>query len=200
MTTQHTQEAGWGGEFACLVVAGLFGLVMTVMLMWIAEFGISGALFTSAIASALLAWVLSWGLCSELPAPTTIAAASPAAPEPAPEPAPAPAAAPMSAPEPVETAPAEAVVEQTKPTTLDAPRDGGADDLKKIKGVGEKLETLLHSLGFYHFDQVASWTAAEVAWVDENLEGFKGRVTRDDWVAQAKILASGGETEFSSRS
>ena len=43
------------------------------------------------------------------------------------------------------------------------------------------------------------WTADEIAWVDDNLEGFKGRVTRDDWVAQARILAAGGTTEFASR-
>ncbi len=76
-----------------------------------------------------------------------------------------------------------------KPTVLKAARAGGPDDLKKIKGVGPKLEALLHSLGFYHFDQVAAWTAVEVAWVDENLEGFKGRVSRENWVAQAKVLA-----------
>ncbi|WP_425098439.1 NADH-quinone oxidoreductase subunit E [Tropicibacter sp. S64] len=87
----------------------------------------------------------------------------------------------------------------SKPATLDAPREGGADDLKKIKGIGPKLEQLCHELGFWHFDQIAAWTEAEVAWVDANLEGFKGRVTRDEWVAQAKTLASGGETEFSER-
>ena len=78
-------------------------------------------------------------------------------------------------------------------------RDGKSDDLKLIKGVGPKLENLLNSMGFFHFDQVASWGSEEVAWVDENLEGFKGRVSRDEWVAQAKILAEGGETEFSAR-
>ena len=87
----------------------------------------------------------------------------------------------------------------SKPETLSAAREGGPDNLKEIKGVGPKLEALLHSMGFYHFDQVASWGADEVAWVDQNLEGFKGRVTRDDWVAQAKILAAGGETEFSKK-
>lgn len=87
----------------------------------------------------------------------------------------------------------------SKPKTLDAARDSGADDLKLIKGVGPKLEQLLHKLGFYHFDQVAEWSAEEVTWVDENLEGFKGRVSRDEWVDQAKILAAGGETEFSAR-
>jgi NADH-quinone oxidoreductase subunit E len=85
------------------------------------------------------------------------------------------------------------------PARMAAPRDAGADDLKLIKGVGPKLEKLLHSMGFYHFDQIAAWTAAEVAWVDENLEGFKGRVSRDGWVDQAKLLASGQETEFSKR-
>jgi NADH-quinone oxidoreductase subunit E len=54
-------------------------------------------------------------------------------------------------------------------------------------------------MGFYHFDQIAAWTEAEVSWVSENLAGFKGRATRDNWVAQAKILAAGGETEFSAR-
>ena len=61
-----------------------------------------------------------------------------------------------------------------KPATLTEARGGTPDDLKLIKGVGKKLESLCHKLGFYHFDQVAGWTAAEVAWVDENLEGFKG--------------------------
>ncbi|MEM8657079.1 MAG: fused NADH-quinone oxidoreductase subunit E/endonuclease, partial [Pseudomonadota bacterium] len=77
----------------------------------------------------------------------------------------------------------------SKPKGLKAARDGGPDDLKRIKGVGPKLEKLLHSLGYFHFDQLAAWSASEIAWVDENLEGFKGRVTRDKWVAQAKELA-----------
>ncbi|MBV2360562.1 NADH-quinone oxidoreductase subunit E [Thalassococcus sp. CAU 1522] len=79
----------------------------------------------------------------------------------------------------------------TKPAGLEAARGGKPDDLKKIKGIGPKLEKLCNRLGFYHFDQIAAWTDAEVAWVDDNLEGFKGRVTRDEWVAQAKTLASG---------
>ena len=87
----------------------------------------------------------------------------------------------------------------TKPETLTAARDGQGDDLKRIKGIGPKLAALCNRLGFYHFDQIAAWTAEEVAWVDQNLEGFKGRVSRDNWVEQSKTLASGGETEFSAR-
>lgn len=87
----------------------------------------------------------------------------------------------------------------TRPEALSAPKGGKADDLKQIKGVGPKLEKLCNELGFFHFDQIANWTEAEVAWVDANLKGFKGRVSRDGWVEQAKILAAGGETEFSRR-
>ncbi|MEM1429972.1 MAG: hypothetical protein AAGG09_10980 [Pseudomonadota bacterium] len=104
------------------------------------------------------------------------------------------AAAPAAA---SETAPESTPAAGTKPAGLDAPRAGKADDLKQIKGVGPALERLCNSLGFYHFDQIAKWTADEVAWVDENLEGFKGRVTRDDWVAQAKALAEGSSAEAS---
>lgn len=137
--------------------------------------------------------------------PAMPAAAPASAPAAAPEPAPAPpveAAEPEPAPAPEPTpAPAAAPApagEARRPAAMAAP-EGEADDLKKIKGVGPKLEKLLNSMGFYHYHQVAAWTGEEVAWVDDNLEGFKGRVSRDEWVDQAKILAAGGETEFSRR-
>ncbi|WP_133489500.1 NADH-quinone oxidoreductase subunit E [Aliiroseovarius marinus] len=85
-----------------------------------------------------------------------------------------------------------------KPRTMKAPRKAGADDLKQLKGVGPKLEQTLNELGFWHFDQIAKWGADEIAWVDDNLK-FKGRIERDGWIEQAKILAEGGETEFSSK-
>jgi predicted flap endonuclease-1-like 5' DNA nuclease len=97
-------------------------------------------------------------------------------------------------------APAKApVAADGKPAVLMQARDGGADNLKLLKGVGPKLEETLNALGFYHFDQVAGWRKKEIEWVDDNLK-FKGRIERDGWVAQAKILAKGGETEFSKRS
>jgi len=87
---------------------------------------------------------------------------------------------------------------EKEPELLKAARGGKADDLKKLKGVGPKLEATLNELGFYHFDQVASWGPAEIAWVDSRLK-FKGRIERDGWIEQARILASGEETEFSKR-
>ncbi len=98
-----------------------------------------------------------------------------------------------------EVPPAPEPASGSRPSALDAAREGGADDLKMIKGVGPKLEKLLNKLGFYHFDQISEWTSEEVAWVDHNLEGFKGRVSRDDWVEQAKLLAAGQQTEFSKK-
>jgi predicted flap endonuclease-1-like 5' DNA nuclease len=93
----------------------------------------------------------------------------------------------------------EGANEGSKPETLSAPKGGAADNLKEIKGVGPKLESMLNDMGFYHFDQIAQWGPDEVAWVDSNIKGFKGRVSRDNWVEQARTLASGGETEFSKR-
>ena len=84
-----------------------------------------------------------------------------------------------------------------KPALYDAPRGGVPDDLKQIRGVGPKMEAMLNRMGIWHFAQVASWRSEEVAWVDASLDGFKGRVLRDGWVAQARILAAGGETAFS---
>jgi NADH-quinone oxidoreductase subunit E len=79
---------------------------------------------------------------------------------------------------------------------LNGPRAGVADDLQLIEGIGPKLEELCHSLGFYHYDQIANWSPAEIDWVDSNLTGFKGRVTRDKWVAQARLILSEGREEF----
>jgi NADH-quinone oxidoreductase subunit E len=81
-----------------------------------------------------------------------------------------------------------------KPRTLTAARDGSPDDLKLIKGIGPKMEEMLHGMGIFHHDQIAAWTDRELAWVDDNLEGFRGRASRDEWVAQAKNLAAGGDS------
>ena len=89
--------------------------------------------------------------------------------------------------------------EESKPELLDAPRDGKADDLKEISGVGLKLENVLNELGIYHFDQIASWSEKELNWIDTHLVAFKGRARREKWVEQAKVLAEGGMTEFSKR-
>ncbi len=125
-----------------------------------------------------------------VPAPVKVAPAPVTA-------APAPAAAPVTTAAPVAAMSAPSAAK--RPEALATARGGKADDLKIIKGIGPKLEILCHKLGFFHFDQVAAWSAEEVSWVDQNLEGFKGRVTRDRWVPQAKAIAKLGPAEFLKR-
>jgi len=87
--------------------------------------------------------------------------------------------------------PAEAAeVAVVKPANLlSEAREGGADDLKLISGVGPKLEKLLHENGVFHFDQIAAWSPEEIAYMDDQLS-FKGRIERDGWLDQAAKLAA----------
>ena len=66
----------------------------------------------------------------------------------------------------------------------------GGDDLKQLSGVGPALEKKLHAAGVTTFAQVAAWTEADVAAMDEKLS-FKGRIEREGWIAQAAELAKG---------
>jgi NADH-quinone oxidoreductase subunit E len=88
------------------------------------------------------------------------------------------------------TAPAK----KAGPERLTKPK-GKADDLKLISGVGPKLEQTLNKLGFWHYAQIGKWTKMDISIVDDQLS-FKGRIERDDWVKQAKVLAKGGEAEY----
>ena len=78
---------------------------------------------------------------------------------------------------------------------LDEARNGEPDDLELIAGVGPKLAETLNSLGVYHYDQIADWQEADVEWVDTHLN-FPGRITRENWIEQAKALAIGGRDEY----
>lgn len=71
----------------------------------------------------------------------------------------------------------------------DGPTDGMPDDLKKIKGIGPKFEGDLNSKGVYYFRQVAAWKAADVKMVEDVIDSFPGRIKRDEWIKQAKVLS-----------
>lgn len=115
-----------------------------------------------------------------------VAAAAPAVAAAMPRPAaPAPAPQPVAAPMP----------RMTRPRGLPAARDGKADNLLRISGVGPANEKILHNLGIFHFDQIANWTQTEVDWVDDHLK-FNGRIQREEWINQARLLAAGNEAEF----
>ncbi len=114
----------------------------------------------------------------------------------APKPPKPPAAAKPAARQAAEAKKADAA--EVQPDNLTEARDGKADDLKMLKGVGPKLEQKLNELGVFHYDQIADWKPEHVAWVDARLK-FKGRIERDGWIEQAGKLASGEETEFAER-
>ena len=190
-------------QSGCWILAAVSGVVVLAVCLFLIELGILASIFMGAVVFIVVGLLLGWIFCSELKplvqsnetstAPSAPVAAPAAAAEAAPVTAPVAQAPEVEAPE------VEAVEDAVRPEALSGARDGGADDLKMIKGVGPKLEIMLNELGCYHFDQIAGWSAAEVAWVNDNLAGFKGRVSRDNWVEQARKLASGQETEFSKR-
>ena len=78
-------------------------------------------------------------------------------------------------------------------------RSGAPDDLKRIRGIGVLIERKLVGMGVTSYEQIANWSAADIDRVSEVLD-FKGRIERENWVEQARILATGGQTEFSRRS
>lgn len=170
-------------------IAGGIFLVAIVALMVVGDYTFSPALFLAAGVAVVVALFLLIAFHrstpTELPAQKRPRSAVSQAQGASAEPRAASAAAP--------TAASEATI-GTEPVRLHQPREGGPDDLKRIKGIGPKLEDSLHGMGVFHLDQIAAWSESEVAWMDENLVEFRGRVSRDDWVGQARQLTAGGST------
>lgn len=75
----------------------------------------------------------------------------------------------------------------------------GADNLRLLKGVGPKLAALLTQIGVTRFDQIAGWNEADIERVDGQLGNFKGRIVRDNWIEQARFLASGDIAGFEAK-
>ncbi|MFV2052718.1 50S ribosomal protein L21 [Aliiroseovarius sp. YM-037] len=85
---------------------------------------------------------------------------------------------------------AEPKAEAKKAAPKKSAAKAAADDLKQLSGVGPALEKKLNEAGVTTFAQIAAWSDADVAEMDEKLS-FKGRIEREDWIAQAKELAKG---------
>ncbi len=73
---------------------------------------------------------------------------------------------------------------------------GASDDLQRLRGVGPKFATLLHSQGIFRFDQIARLTANEVERIDQSMGSFRGRFARDRIVEQADYLARGDQDGY----
>lgn len=120
-----------------------------------------------------------------------------------------PAASPIDVPPAVDASPPpEAVAadhEETPapaaiPVEAPAPAPAGPpDELTRMKGVGPKVAALLGTLGVTRFDQIAAWSDEDVARVDAQLGAFKGRIVRDQWVEQARLLAAGDTAAYEAK-
>ncbi|WP_394728576.1 hypothetical protein [Altererythrobacter sp. GH1-8] len=73
------------------------------------------------------------------------------------------------------------------------------DELTRIKGLGPKIAAMLNEQGITRYAQIASWSDSDIDRIDAGLGRFEGRIRRDSWVEQAKLLASGDESAFSER-
>ena len=90
----------------------------------------------------------------------------------------------------------EAAVEQEH---IRAAPSLSGDDLSRIKGVGPKIVTLLGELGVTSWAQIAGWSDADIDRIDARMGRFQGRILRDSWVEQAKLLSAGDESGFAAR-
>lgn len=100
---------------------------------------------------------------------------------------------------PAAVKPEPAPVPVPAPPPAPAPAPAAADDLSRIKGLGPKLASLLGELGVTSFAQIAAWSEEDVTRIDAQLGRFAGRITRDQWVEQAKLLAAGDEAGFTEK-
>jgi predicted flap endonuclease-1-like 5' DNA nuclease len=128
-------------------------------------------------------------------APAKPTAAKPAAPKPAaPKPAAASKPAATTSAAKSSTAPKAAPAKKAVPATA-KPAPGKPDNLRRLIGIGPVNEKLLKAQGVTSFAQIAGWTAADIKRI-EDVMNFDGRIARERWIEQAKLLAAGNEKEF----
>lgn len=131
------------------------------------------------------------------PVSSGLVSAAPVVASPAAAPPPANPTAAVSAPS--AASPSQPI--PASPPATGAPRmvrAATADDLKRIKGIGVVIENKLRSMGITSYAQISQWVEADIERVSQALD-FRGRIERENWIDQAKILARGGQTDFSRR-
>lgn len=109
------------------------------------------------------------------------------------DPTPAPAASAPPPPTPTPT---------TDGATSPSPKPTVAEDtneLTRIKGVGPKLAIRLQELGVTQLSQIAAWTDDDIERIDPQLGRFEGRIRRDDWVTQARLLTEGDLSAYEAK-
>lgn len=207
-------EMKHGPHFEMWIFGLAAGLVAAAVMIVVGGYGWMAAGFVGAVIAAVVAFVFGLPKAGpiEMPVEDDMVAEMHVAPVAAPviaevapaafvsQPVPKPAVVKPAVVQPAVAKPAAAKpakkAKADGPERLSGPRKGKADDLKEIEGIGPAMEKLCNEMGFYHFDQIAGWSDADVAWVDANMKNFKGRIVRDRWVAQARLIGSEGLEAF----
>lgn len=179
----------------CWIIGAISGLVVLILVSAIGDTGWLGGLFLGAVTCVLLGGVLVW-LLGDGPQPpydpalpskpvTVVSAARPA---------------PSSGISVTASVDATGVVPgaQAKPKAASKPavkvgKKPTRDDLKKINGIGPKIEEALNANGISTFAQIAAWTEADERDIATRLGRLGGRIGPDDWVGQAGKLAGQGD-------
>lgn len=195
MPTAEATRRAW-------ISGAILGLLILISLWGIGDYSFLAGLFLGIVGAVITALVLIWmslggeGMDAAQWEPDALSGTGQAAAQTLDviEPQPSPKPAVQETAQEISDLKAKSAAAPAKPVDKAEP-----DDLKLIKGVGPKLEELLHENGVTQFSQIAAWDDAQVDHFAEVLGRMGGRIRSDDWVAQAQTLASGGETEFSAR-
>jgi len=85
------------------------------------------------------------------------------------------------------------------PTPVDTPVSAPAfadGPVTQLKGLGPKVATQLGALGVTTVGQMAALSESEAQSIDAQLGNFTGRMGRDRWIEQARLLAAGDKAAF----
>lgn len=190
------------------------GTITTIHLIVIALFAVAAVLI---IVWGTKRWRANKRAMAELEADgriQTVDADTPAAPEPEPEPpverqaepaAPAPVAAPVSEaiPQPVPVAPPPPPIVEPQAEVIAPPMAAPAGDvdgdLTRLKGLGPKVAARLAELNITRVADLAALDDPQAADLDAQLGNFRGRMVRDKWIEQARLLNAGDIAGYEAR-
>ena len=190
------------------VIAAAAGLVAFGVLVLVGKFGFPPAVAIAGVVTAVVGPILGMSLKARAASARAAACglaqaadvAKPAAPAPVMATAPVMAAAGMASVSAAVAMSAPAAtakfVAAAGPARMTSARGDKADNLNAIEGIGPAMAKLVNSVRFYRFDQIANLSEADVVVVDAKMKTFNRRITRDKWLAQAKIIVGEGLEAF----
>jgi len=112
---------------------------------------------------------------------------------------PIPASPPLDASPTAEPVPAAVLPVEMRASAPAPVQSYGGDPVTQLKGLGPKVAARLGELGVSTIDQMAALTESEAQSIDAQLGNFTGRMHRDRWIEQARLLAAGDKVGFEAK-